>query len=109
MQPATGIGRPTKLFLSTFGVPSAIGRGRIACTLNLARRKPPQTTYMNDRNQARCRAFSQSCKAVPEPQAYSKTAGGEPKQKKKGVKTASRLHSCLVGWFLSACVYTCGS
>jgi hypothetical protein len=50
-----GIGKPTKLFLSTFGVPSARMRGRDACTLKRARRNAPQIKYINERNQAsRC-------------------------------------------------------
>src|ERR1043165_8197372 len=50
--PATGIARITKLFLSTFGVPSARMRGREACTLKRTRRNAPQIRYMNDRNHA---------------------------------------------------------
>src|SRR5215211_838041 len=50
--PATGIGKPTKLFLSTFGVPSARMRGRDACTLKRANRNAPHIRYMNDRNHA---------------------------------------------------------
>ena len=43
------MGRPTKFFLSTFGVPSMRTRGRVACKLNLASRNVPHIKYINSR------------------------------------------------------------
>src|SRR4051794_30924153 len=76
--PATGIGKPTKFFLSTLGVPSAIIRGHDACTLKRARRKAPHIRYINERNHAsRCRSLP-SVKLAPYPQTYANTAGARP-------------------------------
>jgi len=62
---AAGIGRPTKLFLSTFTVPSARILGRVACTLNLASRNPPHIKYIKDKNQPALWALLPSENAEP--------------------------------------------